>query len=84
MMNMRKRTDCFTTRGAEAFSIAFTTALTEASDNPQDWIAKKGNESVFAVLSEIFPQARCQIFCHQFQAIASSSGFKSSAKLAIQ
>jgi hypothetical protein len=44
-------------RNAEEFSIAFATAVTEVSDNPQDWIAKKGTDSIFAVLDEIFPQA---------------------------
>jgi hypothetical protein len=40
------------------FSIAFAVAVTESSDNPDDWIAKKGNESIFALLYEVFPQAR--------------------------
>ena len=44
-------------QNAEEFSVAFATAVTEASDNPEDWIAKKGKDCIFAVLNEIFPQA---------------------------
>jgi hypothetical protein len=44
-------------RNAEEFSVAFATSVTEASDNPQHWIAKKGTDSIFAVLEKIFPQA---------------------------
>ena len=44
-------------RNAKEFSITFAIAVTEASENPQDLIAKKGKESIFAVLNDIFPQA---------------------------
>ncbi len=42
---------------AEEFSIAFATAVTETSDNSKDLIAKKGEDSIFAVMHQIFPQA---------------------------
>ena len=45
------------TRSAEEFSIAFATAVTETSDNPADLIAKKKQDSIFAVMHEVFPQA---------------------------
>jgi hypothetical protein len=44
-------------RNAKEFSVAFTIAVTEATDNPQHWIAKKGKDSIFSVLNDIFPQA---------------------------
>ncbi len=51
-------------RNAEEFSIAFATAVTEATNNSQDWIAKKGADSIFAVLNEIFPQVIRTIFAN--------------------
>jgi hypothetical protein len=65
-------------RNAEEFSIAFATAVTEASDNPQHWIPKKGTDSVFAVLNEIFPQASklCRIV-RFYQFLGSIQGFRS-------
>jgi hypothetical protein len=54
---MSRRQSSARIRNAKEFSIAFATAVTEASDNPQHWIAKKGGDSIFAVLNEIFPQA---------------------------
>ncbi len=44
-------------RNAEEIAIAFATAVSENSDDQQDFIAKKGQDSMFAVFHEIFPQA---------------------------
>jgi hypothetical protein len=38
------------------FSVAFACALTEKSDGAFDLIAKNGNESLFAVMGNLFPQ----------------------------
>ena len=38
------------------FSVAFACALTEKLDGAFDLIAKNGNESLFAVMSNLFPQ----------------------------
>ena len=46
---------------AKEFSVAFATAVTEASENPDHWIAKKGENSIFSVLNDIFPQARSRV-----------------------
>jgi hypothetical protein len=43
---------------ANEFAIAFVISVTEASDEPQNWIAKKGKDSVFAMLRDIFPEVR--------------------------
>ena len=43
---------------AREFAIAFVVSVTEASDEPQNWIAKKGKDSMFATLREIFPEVR--------------------------
>ena len=40
------------------FAIAFVIAVTEASDEPRNWIAKNGKDSIFATLREIFPEVR--------------------------
>ncbi len=45
---------------AEEFSMAFAIAATETSDKSDksdDLIPKKGENSIFSVLNEIFPQA---------------------------
>jgi hypothetical protein len=47
---------------AKDFSIAFATAVTESSDNPTQWIAKNGDDSIFALLQRIFPEVRCLKF----------------------
>ncbi len=41
---------------AKEFAIAFVISVTEASYEPRNWIAKKGRDSVFAMLLEIFPE----------------------------
>jgi hypothetical protein len=41
---------------ATKFAIAFTFAVTESSANRRDWIAKKGKDSIFALLQEIYPE----------------------------
>ncbi len=41
---------------AKEFSIAFVFSVTEASDEPQNWISKRGKYSIFAVLQDIFPE----------------------------
>jgi hypothetical protein len=56
-MSKPQKTPRIDIRNAEEFSIAFAIAVTEASNNPHDWIAKKGNESMFTLLNQIFPQA---------------------------
>ena len=40
------------------FAIAFVISVTEASDEPRNWIAKNGKDSIFATLREIFPEVR--------------------------
>ncbi len=42
--------------GAKEFAIAFTTAVTETSANPREWIAKNGQDSIFATLQRIYPE----------------------------
>ncbi len=37
-------------------AIAFANLVTVPSDKPWDWVARKGNESIFCVLSKIFPE----------------------------
>ena len=56
-MSKRQSTPRNYIRNAEEFSIAFAIAVTEASDDPLDWIAKKGKDSIFVLLNQIFPQA---------------------------
>ncbi len=46
----------------EEFAVAFTFAVTEVSDPVVDFVAKNGKYSVFAILQEIFPQARTHFF----------------------
>ncbi len=41
---------------AREFAIAFVVSVTEASDEPQNLIAKKGKDSIFEKLREIFPE----------------------------
>ncbi len=47
---------------ADEFVIAFATSVTEKSVSLHDCIAKKGHDSIFAVLNEIFPQAKNVLF----------------------
>jgi hypothetical protein len=53
----RQTTSRVHVRNAEEFSIAFAIAVTEVSDDPYDCIAKKGKDSMFALLNQIFTQA---------------------------
>ncbi len=41
---------------AKEFAIAFVISVTTASDDPQNWIAKKGKYSIFDILRDIFPE----------------------------
>ncbi len=41
---------------AKEFAVAFTFAVTEASDTPGEWIAKNGKESIFAMLQDVYPE----------------------------
>ncbi len=43
---------------AKELAIAFVVSVTEVSDEQQNWIAKKGKDSIFATLREIFPEVR--------------------------
>ena len=45
-----------TNMDVEEFAVAFTIAVTEASDSPVDLVAKNGMHSIFSVLQGIFPQ----------------------------
>ena len=40
------------------FAIAFVISVTVVSDEPGNWIAKNGKDSIFATLREIFPEVR--------------------------
>ncbi len=42
---------------AREFAVAFTFAVTETSGKRREWIAKKGRDSIFAMLQGIFPEA---------------------------
>ncbi len=44
------------TLNAQEFTIAFVISVTETSDDPQNWIAKKGKDSIFAILHYVFPE----------------------------
>ncbi len=46
----------------EEFAVAFTIAVTEASDPTVDLVAKNGKHSIYSVFQEIFPQARASLF----------------------
>ncbi len=48
------RTDA--SRHAREFAIAFTFAVTEASKNRLQCIAKNGKDSIFATLKKIYPE----------------------------
>jgi hypothetical protein len=54
---MSRRQSTVDIQNVEEFSVAFATAVTEPSDNSEAWIAKKGKNSIFAILNEVFPQA---------------------------
>ena len=54
---MSRRENTVNIQNVEEFSVAFATAVTEPSGNPEDWITKKGKDCIFALLDEIFPQA---------------------------
>jgi hypothetical protein len=41
---------------AKEFAIAFVVSVTETSDGPNNWIAKNGKDSMFAILRDIFPE----------------------------
>ena len=38
------------------FAMAFACAVTRASEKESDWIAKNGDESIFALLSRLVPE----------------------------
>jgi hypothetical protein len=38
------------------FAIAFVVSVTEISDTSKNWIAKKGKDSLFAILQDIYPE----------------------------
>jgi hypothetical protein len=48
------RTDA--SRHAKEFAVAFTFAVTEASTNRLECIAKNGKDSIFATLKKIYPE----------------------------
>jgi hypothetical protein len=54
---MGRRESTVNIQNVEEFSVAFATAVTEPSDNTEAWIAKKGKNSIFAILNEVLPQA---------------------------
>jgi hypothetical protein len=41
---------------AKEFAIAFVISVTEASDDRHNWIAKRGKDSIFEILRDIFPE----------------------------
>ncbi len=43
---------------AKKFAIAFVISVTETANESQNWIAKKGKDSIFAVLRDIFPEVK--------------------------
>ncbi len=45
------------------FAIAFVVSVTEVSDNPNNWIAKKGKGSLFEILRDIYPEVMLNIAC---------------------
>ena len=45
-------------RDIRDFSIAFALAVTQQSSQENDFVAKKGDEGLYAVLVQIFPQVR--------------------------
>ena len=38
------------------FAIAFANIATQASENPDDWVARNGNMSIFSALESVFPE----------------------------
>jgi hypothetical protein len=48
---------------AIAFVISVTEPVAEASDDPQNWIAKNGKDSIFEILLEICPEVIRLIIC---------------------
>jgi hypothetical protein len=38
------------------FAIAFANTATHATNNADDWVARKGNMSIFSALQSIFPE----------------------------
>ena len=40
----------------KAFSAEFACAVTEASTNQSDWVARNGEESLFSTLERMFPE----------------------------
>ena len=48
-------------RSAKEFSIAFVVSVTEVTDNPNNWIAKKGKGSMFEILRDINPEVMLNI-----------------------
>jgi hypothetical protein len=52
---------------AREFSMAFASAVTEATGNEEDCIAKNGDESLFALMNAVFPQVGDLIYTiHSF------------------
>ena len=37
-------------------AVAFSTVVTVQSDNPGDWVARNGDESIFAILSKLLAE----------------------------
>jgi hypothetical protein len=54
---------CADVRSAKEFAIAFAVSVTEVSDNPNNWIAKKGKGSMFEILLDIYPEVMLNIAC---------------------
>ena len=54
-------------RDIRDFSIAFALAVTLQSSQENDFVAKKGEEGLYAVLEQIFPQVRN---CGRFRFLA--------------
>ncbi len=53
---MRESTRTDASRHAREFAIAFTFAVTEASTDRLECIAKNGKDSIFATLKKIYPE----------------------------
>jgi hypothetical protein len=47
------------------FAAAFASTVTVHSSQDSDWIARKGSESIFALLKEVFPEVRESIKLYQ-------------------
>ena len=51
------------TQDLRVFSTAFALAVTQQSSQENDLVAKKGDEGLYAVLEQIFPQVST-LFCY--------------------